>query len=127
MPFSDSIDDSGIERVNPIQNITFGDKPQKKLLLQWGGKRGYCERKIAIKKVTFSENLSKLFSKADEIFDNQRINDDLSEITTPNTQKIFKELNDRKIPENFFREEKMSIFQTIYRQILPAKFNQKIK
>ena len=45
------------------------------------------------------ENLNELFPKADEIFDNQRIDDDLPEITIPNTQIMFKELNNRKIPE----------------------------
>ena len=57
------------------------------------------------------ENLSKGFPKADELFNDElkdndkEINyDELSEITIPLTQMLFKELNDGKIPEelNFF-------------------------
>ena len=59
----------------------------------------------AVKKVKFSENLNKLFPKADEIFNDQKIDfgddDDLPkhEIMIPNTQTLFKELNDGKLPE----------------------------
>ena len=47
------------------------------------------------KESKFSENLSKVFPKADEFFDNELKNDDisydeLSEITIPNTQSLFK-------------------------------------
>ena len=44
------------------------------------------------KKVSFLENLSKLFPVADDIFDNRKIDigDDLPEITIPNTQTMFK-------------------------------------
>ena len=57
--------------------------------------------------VRFSKNLSKLFPEADEISDNQRIDDNLPEMTIPNTQTMFKELNDKKIPGelNFIWEE----------------------
>ena len=64
-----------------------------------------CGRKIhscyGRKKVRFSENLSKLFTETDDIFDNQKIDigGDLPEITIPNTQTMFKELNDGKLPE----------------------------
>ena len=67
----DSDDDSDVEGENLIQRFFLGDKP----------------------------HLSKLFPKADEIFDNQKIDDHLPEITIPNTQTILKVLNDRKIPE----------------------------
>ena len=58
-------------------------------------------KKTAIKNATFSENLSKLFIEADEIFDTQKIDldDDLLKITIPNTQTTFKELNNKKLPE----------------------------
>lgn len=58
-------------------------------------------KKTAIKNATFSENLSKLFIEADEIFDTQKIDldDDLLKITIPNTQTTFKELNNEKLPE----------------------------
>ena len=57
--------------------------------------------------VRFLKNLSKLFLKADEIPHNQRIDDNLPEMTIPNTQTMFKELNDKKIPGelNFIWEE----------------------
>ena len=57
--------------------------------------------------VRFLKNLSKLFLKADEISHNQRIDDNLPEMTIPNTQTMFKELNDKKIPGelNFIWEE----------------------
>ena len=47
------------------------------------------------KESKFSENLSKVFPKADEFFDNELKNDnisydELSEITIPNTQSLFK-------------------------------------
>ena len=58
------------------------------------------------------ENLSKVFPKANELFDdelkddNYEINyDELSEITIPHTQTLFKELNDGKIPEELKRTE----------------------
>ena len=57
--------------------------------------------------VRFLKNLSKLFLKADEISHNQRIDDNLPEMAIPNTQTMFKELNDKKIPGelNFIWEE----------------------
>ena len=39
-------------------------------------------------KLLFLESLCKLFPKADEIFGNQRIDDDLIKTTIPNTQNI---------------------------------------
>ena len=83
LPFFDSDDDSDIEGENPIQ----------KFLLPAVTAR----EKTAIKKVIFSEFLRKLFPETDEIFDNQKIDDKLTEITIPNTQTNFKELNNRKI------------------------------
>ena len=67
--------------------------------------------KNCYKNVRFSETLSKLFPEADEIFDNQKIDDDFLEIKIPNTQRMFKELNDRKIPEdlNFLGGEEMVV------------------
>ena len=68
--------------------------------------------KNCYKNVRFLETLSKLFPEADEIFDNQKIDDDFLEIKIPNTQRMFKELNDRKLPEdlNFFlRGEEMVV------------------
>ena len=58
----------------------------------------------APKKVKFSENLSQVFPKADEFFDNELKNgninyDKLSEVAMSNTQSLFKELNDGKIPD----------------------------
>ena len=69
MPSFDSNDDSDIEEENPIQKFLLGNRPQKEK------------------------------PKADENFDNQRTDDVLPEITIPNTQTMFRELNDRKIPE----------------------------
>lgn len=58
------------------------------------------------------ENLSKVFPKAYELFDDGLKDDDyeinydeLSEITIPHTQTLFKELNDGKIPEELKRTE----------------------
>lgn len=58
------------------------------------------------KKLSFSENFSKVFPKADELFDHEFKDDEdeisygeISEITIPCTQTLFKELNDRNIPE----------------------------
>ena len=87
--------DSDIEDdLNPTQKFLHEDIPQ--------------QEKIAVaveektKTVRFSENVNK-FPKADEIFDdNEKINidnDDLPGITIPNTQTLFKELNDGKLPE----------------------------
>ena len=90
---------------NPVQNVLLGgpwrDRPQRERISVAVGE------KIATavpKKVKFSENLSKVFPKADKFFDNELKNDDisyaeLSEITIPNTQLLFKELNDWKIPD----------------------------
>ena len=80
LPSFDSDDDSDIEGENPIQKFLLRDKPQKEKLL--GGK------KTATKKVRFPENLNKLFPKAGEIFDNQRIDDNLPEITISNKQYL---------------------------------------
>ena len=68
----------------------------KKLQLRWAKKARLLREKITIKKLFL---IIKLILKADEIFDNQRIDGDLPEITMPNTQTIFKELNDGKISE----------------------------
>ena len=68
----------------------------KKLQLRWSKKARLLREKITIKKLFL---IIKLILKADEIFDNQRIDGDLPEITMPNTQTIFKELNDGKISE----------------------------
>lgn len=59
---------------------------------------------LAPKKVKFSENFSKVFPKSGEFFDNELKNndinyDELSKIMIPNTQSLFKELNDGKIPD----------------------------
>ena len=89
------------DTLNPTQKFLLGDLPQ--------------QEKIAVaveektKNVRILENLNKLFAKADKIFnDNEKINidnDDLPEITIPNTQTLLKELNDSKLPEElkFFR------------------------
>ena len=71
MPSFDSDDDSDVEGENLIQRFFPGYKPY----------------------------LSKLSPEADEIFDNQKIDDDLPEITIPNTQTMFKVLDNRKIPK----------------------------
>ena len=64
------------------------------------------------KESKFSENLSKVFPKADEFFDNELKDDDincdeLSEVMIPNTQSLFKKLNGGKIPDElkFFSRE----------------------
>ena len=105
----DSDGDIDIEGENPIQKFLLGDKPQKeKLKVTVEEKDGVTAgEKTAIKKVRFLDNLSKLFPEADEIFDNEKIVDDLPEITIPNTQTMFKELNDEKISEElkFFSGE----------------------
>ena len=53
-----------------------------------------------------------MFPKANELFDDELKDDDyeinydeLSEITIPHTQTLFKELNDGKIPEELKRTE----------------------
>ena len=101
MPSFDSDDDHGIEGENPIQKLLLGDEPQKEKIAVMVGEKDAItvEEKTTTKKVRFLENLSKLFAEADEIFDNQQSDDDLPEMTIPNTQTIFKELNDRKILE----------------------------
>ena len=80
LPSFDSDNDSDIEGENQIQKFSLGDKLQN-----WsrGGRKrcSYCQRKDCYKKVKFSENFSKLFPEADEIFDNQKIDGNLSEIT----------------------------------------------
>ena len=87
MPSFDSDDDHDIEGENPIQKLLFGDEPQKeKIAVAVGEKDAVTAgEKTATKKVRFLENLSKLFAEADEIFDNQQSDDDLPEMTIPNT------------------------------------------
>ena len=86
--------------MNPTQKFLFGDLNKKKIAVAVGEKTS-----AAVKKVKFSENLNKLFPKADEIFNDEKIDfgddDDLPkhEIMIPNTQTLFKELNDGKLPE----------------------------
>ena len=99
-PSSIHSDEDYIEVENPVQNVLLGgtrrDRPQRERISV-----AVTEKIVTAvpKKVKFSENLSKVFPKADKIFDNELKNDDisyaeLSEITKPNTQLIFKELND---------------------------------
>ena len=52
------------------------------------------------KLLRFLENLSKLFPKADEIFGKKKIDHDHPEIAIPNTQTMFKKLNNGKISED---------------------------
>ena len=89
--------------LNPTQKFLTGYTPQQEKFAVTVGEK----TATAIKKVRFLENLNKLFPKADEILDDQKIDiddDNLSEIAIPNTQTMFKELNDAKLPEelNFF-------------------------
>ena len=103
-------DNNNIENnLNPTQKFFFGDTPQREKIATAVGEKTTA----AVKKVKFSENLNKLFPKADEIFNDQKIDvddDDLPkhEIMIPNIQTIFKELNDRKLAEElkFFEEER---------------------
>ena len=67
-----------------------------KLKLWWGKMHGCCGGKNC-HKLLFSESLCKVFCKVDEIFDNQRIDDDLIKTTILNTQSIKS--------WNFFQEE----------------------
>ena len=101
-PWSTDSDESNIEGENPVQNFLLGghrrDRPQnERIAVAVGGKPATA----ALKKVNFSENLSKVFPKAEGFLDNELKNDDinyeeLSEIMIPNTQSLFKELNDEK-------------------------------
>ena len=102
-PSSIDSNESNTEGENPVQNFLLG-WPQRD--------RSQCER-IAVgektstaapNKVKFSENLSKVFPKADKFFDNELKNgdinyDELSDVTIPNTQSLFKKLNDGKTPD----------------------------
>ena len=92
---------------NLVRKFVLGDKPQK-ICSRGGRKRcGGCGKKTAIKTVRFSKNLNKLFPKADEISNNQRIDDNRSEITLQNTQTMSKELNNKKVAEeSIFSEGK---------------------
>ena len=85
--------------MNPTQKLLLGDRLQKeKIALA-------VEEEAAIatgqKKVRLSENPSKLFPEVDNIFDDKKADIDvaLPKITIPNTQKMFKELNNGKLPE----------------------------
>ena len=85
--------------MNPTKEFLLGDTTQQE-------KTAVGEKtSAAAKQVRFSEYLNKLFPKADEIFNDQKnyVGDggDLPkhEITIPNAQTLFKELNDRKLPE----------------------------
>ena len=82
------------------------DLKKKKLQSLWEKKRLLLWED---KKVTFLENLSKLFPEADDTFNDEKIDidDDPPEITIPNTQTMFQELNNEKLPEGlkFFQEE----------------------
>ena len=98
-PPSRSIDDHNDDDIkkdlNPTQKFLLGEK----IVAAVGEKAA-----AVVKKVRFSENLNKLFPKADKAFNGQKIDiddDDLlkEEIAIPNTQTIFKELNDGKLPE----------------------------
>ena len=74
----------------------------KKLQFHWEKKARLLRReKNCNKKCYVFRNLSKLFIEADEIFDTQKIDldGDLLKITIPNTQTTFKELNNKKLPE----------------------------
>ena len=102
-PLSPSIDedDSDIENdLNSTQKFLRGDKPQQEKIAVAVGEKTTA----ALKKVRFSDYLNKLFPKADEIFNDQKIDVDddnlpKHEITLPNTQTMFKELNDGKLTE----------------------------
>ena len=94
-------DDSNIKNdLNLTQKLLLEDAPQQeKFALAVGEKT-----KAAVKKVRFSENFHKLFPKAEKIFNDQKIEldyDDLPkhEIMIPNTQTLFKELKNAKLPK----------------------------
>ena len=72
-------DESDIEGENPVQNFLVGgpqrDRLQReKIAFAIGEKTATATPK----KVQFSENLSKVFPKADEFFDNKLQNDDIN-------------------------------------------------
>ena len=105
-PSSNDTDESNIEGEYPVQKFFIGgpwsDRLQRERIAVAVGKKTAT---AAPKKVKFSENLSEVFPKADEFFDNELKNDDinydeLSEVTIPNTQSLFKELNHGKIPDD---------------------------
>ena len=86
--------------MNPTKTFLLGDTPQQKKITVAVGEKTTA----VVKKVRFLKNLNKLFPKAAEIFNDQKIDvdyDDLPkhEITIPNTQTMLKELNDGKLPE----------------------------
>ena len=98
-PPSSSEDDSDIKGdLNPTQKFLLGDRPQiEKIAVAVGEKIAVG---IGEKQVKFSENLSKVFPEASDIFDSKKTDiDDLPEITIRNTQTMFTELNDGKLPE----------------------------
>ena len=87
------------KNLTPTQKFLFGDTAKASLLV--------AKEKVAVaEKVRFSENLNKLFSKVNAIFENndQKPFDDAellsgSEMTAiPHTQVMFKELNEGKLP-----------------------------
>ena len=88
LPSIDKGDNDIENNLNPIQKFLLGDTPQQEKVAVAVGEK----TTTAVKKARFSGNLNKLFPKADEIFNDQKIDiddDDLPkhEITTPNTQK----------------------------------------
>ena len=92
-----------------MQNFLLGNRKQQERVAVAVGERAAV---AAPKIVSFLENLSKVFPKANEPFDDELKDDDyeinydeLSEITIPHTQTLFKELNDGKIPEELKRTE----------------------
>ena len=92
-----------IEGENPVQKFLLGG-PQRIDRERVAVPVGEKTATAAPQKVEFLDNLSKVFPKADQFFDNELKNkdsnyDELSEITIPNTQSLFKELNDEKIPD----------------------------
>ena len=91
----------GIEKdLTPSQKILFGDS--KVLLLA-------TRKKVAVtERVKFTENLNKLFPKANVVFENSNQKPfNFAELlsrpemaTIPHTQVMFKELNKGKLPIN---------------------------
>ena len=76
------------------QKFWLGSKVKKNAV------KGELEKEISqSEKITLSQNLDKLFPKAEEVFNDEQQNEENKiEISIPNIETIFKKNNEGKIP-----------------------------
>ena len=103
---NDDDDNNDGKDLTPTQRFLLNQAQQERIAIAVGESGATTSMPLQVKphKVKFSEKLNKVFPEANDIFesDYQLSILEKEEITVPNIQTMIKELNEGKVPENWF-------------------------